>query len=74
MNGWTWGNEGVDVYPDHLVWYEKEGPVRFASGAACEQKFDDFLARGPWVNGVPAEVVEAVTLAVKKILADSAQK
>lgn len=65
IGGWEWGSEGVDLYDDHLTWYEKEGPVRFASGAACDQTIDDFLQRGPWVDGVPADVVTAVTQAIK---------
>jgi hypothetical protein len=67
IDGWEWGQRGVDLYDDHLTWYEKEGPVRFASGAACDQKLDDFLARGPWVDGVPVDVVDAVTRAIGTI-------
>ncbi len=43
---WEWGNEGVELHDDHMTWVEKEGPMRFASGAACDQPFDDFLKRG----------------------------
>ena len=38
---WEWGNEGVEIHDTHLTWFEKEGATRFASGAACDQSFDD---------------------------------
>ncbi|VTR93509.1 unnamed protein product [Gemmata massiliana] len=62
---WEWDDQGVQVHAAHLTWFEKEGAARFASGAACDQSFDDFLARGPWVDGVPAEVVAEVTRVVQ---------
>jgi hypothetical protein len=59
-------NVSVDLFEDHLTWFEKEGPVRFASGAACDQTLDDFLERGPHVDGVPADVLHEVTSAVRR--------
>ena len=69
LKWWEWGNEGVDLYEDHLTWVEKETAVRFASGAACDQTLDDVLKRGPYVNGVPADILTAVTQAVRAIQA-----
>jgi len=67
---WEWGyNQFVQVEADHITWGEKEGAVRFASGAACDQTFEHFLANGPWVDNVPPEVLEVVTTAVKAKLA-----
>jgi len=66
---WTWYDEGVEVHDAHLTWFQREGADRYASGAACDQTFDDFLARGPWVDGVPPQVVEAVTVVVRAKLA-----
>ena len=54
IGGWQWGNQGVDVYEHRLTWFEKEGPVRFAGGAACDQTLDDFLSKGPLVGDVPS--------------------
>lgn len=62
---WEWGDQGVQIHDAHLTWFEKEGAARFASGAACDQTFADFLARGPWVDDVPAEVVTEVTRVVR---------
>ena len=66
IGGWEWGNQGVDVYEDRLTWFEKEGSVRFASGAACDQTFDDFVSNGPHVDGVPADVLAEVTRVVRR--------
>ena len=61
---WTWGRRGADLHDDHLVWYEALGPVAYASGAGCEQTFDDFLAHGPRDESVPAEVLAEIAMAV----------
>jgi hypothetical protein len=74
IDGWEWGNRGVDLYVDHLTWFEKEGPVRFASGAACDQTLDDFVARGPWDDGVPADIRSEVDRAVRDLEADRAPR
>ena len=68
MNGddWEWGyNEGVRIENDHILWYEKIGAVAFASGAACEQTFEHFLANGPWIDNVPPMIVAELTRAVR---------
>ena len=72
MKRWEWGREGVVLNDDHLTWYEKEGAVRFASGAACDQPFDDFLKRGPHVDGVPPGVLSEVVKAVQEQIANRA--
>ena len=54
---WTWSRYGVTLEADHLLWFEELGPVAFASGGACEQTLADFAKRGPWVDGVPADVI-----------------
>jgi hypothetical protein len=66
---WEWGNEGVVLDDDHLTWYENEGASRFASGAACDQSLDDFLKRGPHVDGVPPDILSEVNRAVREHLA-----
>jgi len=65
MERWEWGNEGVVIENGHLVWYEAIGSCGFASGAACEQTFKDFIAHGPRVPGAPEEVIEQVRQAVR---------
>ena len=69
MKRWEWDNQAVELHDDRLTWVEMEGPIRFASGAACDQALDDFLQRGPHVNGVPQDIVREVTEAVREILA-----
>ncbi len=69
LKWWEWDREGVELHDDHLTWVEKEGPVRFASGAACDQSFESFFERGPWVDGVPPEIVAEVTAALREHLA-----
>ncbi|MDB5341506.1 MAG: hypothetical protein JWN70_7125 [Planctomycetaceae bacterium] len=66
---WEWGNEGAELHDDHLTWFEKEGAVRFASGAACDQSFEDFFQRGPHVDGVPADILAEVNQALRDHLA-----
>ena len=58
--GFTWANRGVDVEVDHLLWYEQLGAVAYASGAASTQSFEEFLATGPPMDGVPDDVVAAL--------------
>ena len=64
QNDWTWYRQGVTLYADHLLWYEDLGSVAYASGAASEQSFADFLAHGPSVGGVPQDVLTALIDAV----------
>ncbi len=69
---WEWDYlNGVHLYEaGNVVWYEKETSVRFASGAACSQTYEDFLAKGPCYGGkVPPEILQAVTEAVRKRVA-----
>ncbi|MFO0822522.1 MAG: hypothetical protein U0792_05280 [Gemmataceae bacterium] len=65
---WEWGIEGVILCADRLTWYEKEGPIRFASGGACDQSFPSFLKHGPAVSNTPADVLSEVTRAVKELV------
>ena len=69
VKDWEWGREGVTLYDDHITWYEKESSVRFASGGACDQTFESFFQRGPWVDGVPPEVVAELNTAVREQIA-----
>lgn len=62
---WTWGNRGVDLADDHLLWWEGLSAVASASGAAKEQSFDDFLANGPSTGEVPADVLLELEAAVR---------
>ncbi|WP_157369738.1 hypothetical protein [Zavarzinella formosa] len=71
---WEWGNEGVAFEDGHLLWYEKEGASRFASGAACEQTFDKFLENGPQYDGVPPEILSELTKAVHRHMAEAKPK
>jgi hypothetical protein len=34
---WEWANEGVVSEDGHLLWYEKEGSARFASGGPARK-------------------------------------
>ncbi|WP_020474855.1 hypothetical protein [Zavarzinella formosa] len=63
-NRWEWGNVGVALYENYLTWYEQLGAVAFASGAASDQEFDDFLKNGPFLVDTPADVVAEVRQAV----------
>ncbi|QEL20908.1 hypothetical protein [Limnoglobus roseus] len=63
------GREGVRFEGDHLLWYEREGSERYASGGACEQTFADFVATGIWIERVPADVAAALAAAVTARLA-----
>jgi hypothetical protein len=58
------GPYGVRFEGDHLLWYEREGEVRFASGGACEQTFEDFWKNGPHMENVPAKVAAEVAAAI----------
>ena len=53
----TWANRGVDLERDRLLWWEGLSAVAFASGAASEQSFGDFVANGPSVDGAPDDVL-----------------
>lgn len=59
-----WGPYGVRFEGDHLVWYEREGEVRFASGGSCDQSFADFIKNGPHMENVQASVAAEVAAAV----------
>ncbi|MDB5386265.1 MAG: hypothetical protein JWM11_1911 [Planctomycetaceae bacterium] len=63
------GPYGVRFEGDHLLWYEKEGSVRFASGGACEQTFDEFIKYGPHMDNVPADVAAEVAAAIETRMA-----
>ena len=67
IGSWEWGNRGVDLYADHLLWFEKETAVRFASGAAHKQSLEDFLRRGPSNDDVPEPIVHAIKRAVGEL-------
>lgn len=54
---WTWANKGVSIENGHLLWFEQLSAVAYASGAGSTQEFDDFLANGPSVEGVPEDVL-----------------
>lgn len=69
LRSWEWGYRGVDLYEDRLTWFEREGPVRFASGGACDQTLEHFLEHGPWVDDVPAEILVEVGEAVRTVVA-----
>ena len=60
-----WGyNRGVKIEGDHILWYES--PTSFdREGGGCTQTFEHFLANGPWYDGVPPEIVEKLTAAVR---------
>ena len=61
---WVWNRGGVGIEGDHLQWYESVTATSFASGAYVEQSFDDFLAIGPAVEGVPNDVRDGVRRAI----------
>jgi hypothetical protein len=65
---WEWGNKGVVLCNDRLTWYEKEGPVRFASGASCDQSFASFQKHGPAYSDAPPELVSELARAVAELL------
>ncbi len=65
---WEWGNKGVVLCDDRLTWYEKEGPVRFASGRACDQSLPSFLKHGPASPDAPLDVLAEVMRAVKELV------
>ena len=67
QTNWSWAHEGVDIRDGKLLWYEDLDETPFASGGAVEQTFEHFLANGPWVEGVPANVVTEVTAAVRAL-------
>ena len=59
------GPYGVRFEGDHLLWYEREGAVRFASGGASEQTFADFWDRAgshvtEWTNAMLQPLPEHV--------------
>lgn len=60
QGSWQWGNSGVDIDGDHLLWWDGLGSVSYASGAASEQSFADFMASGPGVEGVPADILTEI--------------
>jgi len=68
FSGRTLGLNGVDVFPDHLTWWEMEDPgCRFAGGGACDQNTAEFLEKGPPIEGVPAEIVAEVRAILQEL-------
>lgn len=65
---WKWGREGVDLYPDHLLWYEDLGSCAFASGAGCDQSFEAFLEFGPQYSRIPPEMLEELAAEIRKLV------
>lgn len=59
-DSWHWASRGVDIQDGQLLWYDDLGAVSYASGAASNQAFEDFLAHGAPVEGVPDEVLLAL--------------
>jgi hypothetical protein len=57
---WHWGAQALELHHDHLLWFETATSVSFAGGGAAEQSLADFRANGPWVEGVPPDVLEEV--------------
>lgn len=58
---WTVGatTHGVHTYEGQLVWWERPaGRGGYASEMASEQSFADFLASGPPISSVPAQIID----------------
>jgi hypothetical protein len=56
-DSWHWANRGVDIQDGQLLWYDDLPAVSYASGATSTQVFEDFLAHGAPVEGVPEEIL-----------------
>lgn len=67
---WAGGRYGLNIEDGQLIWWEAEGPVRFASGGAAYQTFEDFLESGPRDSGAPADVVAEATVEIGRLLAE----
>ncbi|WP_020471528.1 hypothetical protein [Zavarzinella formosa] len=65
---WSWGNEGVELYDDHLLWYQEQAGS-FSGGAASEQSFEEFMRQGTRIERVPPDVLEELSKAVRKRIA-----
>ncbi|MFH2105745.1 MAG: hypothetical protein ABII22_00650 [Candidatus Micrarchaeota archaeon] len=77
---WTWNHrvfpgggscyEGANTYSGKLIWFQ-EGVPSYAHGAASEQSFEDFLANGPSVTGVPKEIITELREVIRKAIKSS---
>ncbi len=59
----SWNKKGVTLTDKRIEWWESG--QSFAGGAWCEQSFEHYLANGPWIESVPADVIAELTEAVK---------
>ena len=73
MDEWKWSNRGVNLQSDHLLWYEDLGATAYASGGGSTQSFEEFLRLGPPVEGIPPEIIDELTLAVRRRLRDGGE-
>ena len=65
----SFNSKGVTLTNIRIEWWEAGNS--FVGGGWCEQSFEHILARGPWVEGVPAEVAAQLTDAVRETMAAS---
>ena len=65
----SFNSKGVTLTEARIEWWETGSS--FAGGGWSEQSFEHFLANGPGVEGVPADVVAQLTDAVRETMAAS---
>lgn len=55
----SWNKKGVTLTDERIEWWETG--QSFAGGGWCEQSFEHYLERGPWIEGVPDDVISELT-------------
>jgi hypothetical protein len=60
-----WGEDGVRIDGDHLLWYSHPYNPH-AGGGASEQSIEDFIERGP-THEIPGEALDELYTAVKAL-------